>query len=800
MASSATGHSQASINTLSNELLSLVFAYLPKGGLGDSDEFEAPFHFSLTCKRWNSIAKSPFNIAQFFITQYGRDAAIPGMFHSFCSSSEVFRLLIAQGAIFSENLYFRIACSYQLTREAFMGLTSRRVLRTCAHMDAFMTLLFNHLDVVGVSWHTLNRHKLKLVPFSLDDRVYPMIKRSIEQFARSVSVLSDRVSHKHRVQASLFLDSQTTSPSGDLSAQVSNVLQDLQLKISSKIWAPSRYLSSSLVLDEYHQVGLIAALEPSLLPTLRKVGWELDCRVRDMILTQFWLRSDPEHVFHYRESLTDITDVVDSMKTLSTNSNGIVQMSAAVIGLIFFSEFKTMTDEINSNGYDCNSLHRMFHGKVERLRKMNLTAFSLGELAADLVRLLHNTRMSTVIQRVIIRLFCLVIFKDETLRNDVVLLGMYAFAIITLPVEPEPDGGLQFWDFEERRFSAHLPSLSLPKSLCYSREDLRESGDLTEEQFMGSLVEVLCNEFVGCPRDIFCIEYWPFTPDWESLSLQALPVMVRMPSKGATLLSLCTQFSTLVPHLEAFILSHRISSTVVPPNPPSNQSPDSHLLDPIFLSPLAFDYQHAEKQFFSNLGPNPFEGREEKWYVNGRRDIAPHELAQGRDKIALSVWPMRPPRYTGKDAEGRDVDLGSVDEYYAEERQGKLASLKMMMNGRRCARTWAWDRTHAKATLPVAVALLQDIFPAGSEVMDVMLSHAILNLNASIVEFYFKEGVPLKPHHVELNTRFFLPRMEAVTKKLVDGLEEDAIDWVAVPSRKSTRVRSRKRKAKKQGI
>lgn len=54
------------------------------------------------------------------------------------------------------------------------------------------------------------------------------------------------------------------------------------------------------------------------------------------------------------------------------------------------------------------------------------------------------------------------------------------------------------------------------------------------------------------------------------------------------------------------------------------------------------------------------------------------------------------------------------------------------------------------------------MFDKTDEALDIVLMHAILNLNASVTSFYLREGVPLRPHHLDALDRLRLPRMRCV--------------------------------------
>lgn len=84
------------------------------------------------------------------------------------------------------------------------------------------------------------------------------------------------------------------------------------------------------------------------------------------------------------------------------------------------------------------------------------------------------------------------------------------------------------------------------------------------------------------------------------------------------------------------------------------------------------------------------------------------------------------------------------------------------------------------------------MFDKQDEALDVILSHAVLNLNASVVHFFLKEGVPLRQvspsvsrtittdslflksaHHLEALDKLKLPRLEAITTHLA---EKEAVE------------------------
>ncbi|KAL8276434.1 hypothetical protein RQP46_011136 [Phenoliferia psychrophenolica] len=85
------------------------------------------------------------------------------------------------------------------------------------------------------------------------------------------------------------------------------------------------------------------------------------------------------------------------------------------------------------------------------------------------------------------------------------------------------------------------------------------------------------------------------------------------------------------------------------------------------------------------------------------------------------------------------------------------------------------ERVPTHGTLPVAIALLE-IFDKDDEALDVVLSHAILNLNPSITHFYLQHGVPLRPHHLAAADHLGIPRLQAISDYLLQKIVEDATE------------------------
>lgn len=115
----------------------------------------------------------------------------------------------------------------------------------------------------------------------------------------------------------------------------------------------------------------------------------------------------------------------------------------------------------------------------------------------------------------------------------------------------------------------------------------------------------------------------------------AVEKMIRIPTKGATLLSLVTTYPSLVGTIEKTIRRHAISLDALPPlstNPRQSSSPlFSHF--PKFLSPIAFDYQGARARYPLGLDVDPWV---EDYYV------VPADFPPSAPGLASSVWPARP--------------------------------------------------------------------------------------------------------------------------------------------------------------
>ncbi|KAL8279452.1 hypothetical protein RQP46_008014 [Phenoliferia psychrophenolica] len=195
--------------------------------------------------------------------------------------------------------------------------------------------------------------------------------------------------------------------------------------------------------------------------------------------------------------------------------------------------------------------------------------------------------------------------------------------------------------------------------------------------------------------------------------------MLRQPSKGATLLSLTSRYPFLVPLLRSSLLSHRPNLSLLPISTPDPSRP-LFAPNPSFLSPIAFDYEHAL----------------------GREEVLWKKKGAGEDEEEV-------------------VKLGKIDG------RGFAAPVGF--------ERWVEERVPTHGTLPVAIALLE-IFDKDDEALDVVLSHAILNLNPSITHFYLQHGVPLRPHHLAAADHLGLPRLQAISDYLLQKIVEDATE------------------------
>lgn len=243
--------------------------------------------------------------------------------------------------------------------------------------------------------------------------------------------------------------------------------------------------------------------------------------------------------------------------------------------------------------------------------------------------------------------------------------------------------------------------------------------------------------------------------------------LAELASQGTTLLGLLNLYPFLIKHVRDEILRHKISIDLLQPADsadPSRPLYSSH--KPSFLSPIAFDYQNALEHFSFDLGPSP-------WHENCYAAVPP--LCSPPSPFAESVWPISPTGYST--GEGGSVDLGSVTGKYSASEGGALDELA----------SWTKERV-PPGTLPVAIALL-DVFDKQNPALDVILSHAVLNLNASVVHFYLKEGVPLRPHHLQALDKLQLPRLTAIDIHLAE--QEAARSTASVETEPAKRKKRR---------
>lgn len=217
----------------------------------------------------------------------------------------------------------------------------------------------------------------------------------------------------------------------------------------------------------------------------------------------------------------------------------------------------------------------------------------------------------------------------------------------------------------------------------------------------------------------------------------------------------------LYPYLKSYIrdevLAHRIHLKNLPPSTSQDAyRPTFSNLRPNFLSPLAFDYANAKLRFPSSLGPNP-------WVELG---YSPTSSSRSVDpNLSTSIWPMETKEFIRKVGD-EEVRLGKVTGRIPQRSkytftEGRWGVVPPESN------EWIYERI-PDHSLPVAIALLvcrsyrcfrtrcavltvflssgiaQDLFEKKDEVLDVMLTHALLNLNPIVANFYLAEGVPLR--------------------------------------------------------
>lgn len=198
------------------------------------------------------------------------------------------------------------------------------------------------------------------------------------------------------------------------------------------------------------------------------------------------------------------------------------------------------------------------------------------------------------------------------------------------------------------------------------------------------------------------------TLDLPEAARRAAVRMVRMPSKvcrlissvnsqadtldgqGTTLLGLLNLYPFLVTHVRNEILRHEISIDLLKPADsadPSRPLYSSHR--PSFLSPIAFDYENADR-FTIDLGPTP--------WVEGCYSADPPPCSPPSE-FAESVWPLKPKHYYVGEGDKRK-DLGCVT---GDVLGNVLDELSTIPSGELAE--WTRDRV-PKGSLPVAIALL----------------------------------------------------------------------------------------------
>lgn len=191
--------------------------------------------------------------------------------------------------------------------------------------------------------------------------------------------------------------------------------------------------------------------------------------------------------------------------------------------------------------------------------------------------------------------------------------------------------------------------------------------------------------------------------------------MIRIPTKGSTLLSLVATYPSLVETIEKAIRRHAISLDALPPlstNPPRDTSSPLFSHFPKFLSPIAFDYEGARARYPLGMDADPWV---ENYYV------VPADSRPSPPGLSSSLWPARPRTYfktipaipaTQDHAETPEQRLsrGSVTGHDLRKDLKTIVYLRNKFHYVEYAvepplAEWVYDRV-PKQSLPLAIALL----------------------------------------------------------------------------------------------
>ncbi|KAK4704431.1 hypothetical protein P7C70_g1774, partial [Phenoliferia sp. Uapishka_3] len=685
------------VDRLSNELLALVFLHL-----------DAPTSFSLTCKAWRAISCDPLNVALYHLHHGGRIGALTLALGTKTLTPTVFDVLLGQKAIWTISMYTILFGVYR-------GLPS------LIPETSFLPPKWGKKDVC-VTDETI----LRIVTVATENKWGPELYDFVPLDAL-VGILHDVTADRPGFRVPVVTDT----------ARLEVMLADVEEALASKRWVP-------IPGDPINRlVARTAYLEPKLIPWLAEAGWHHTDEDRDQLLTSLLTSVEPpplpanvlwETLLDGNiASQTRREIVFRSIRKYHKLSGGLFEISATVCAKLMCNQemlplVLELPSYLNSGipGLENDVLH-----------------FSLNALAADVLYFAHNTYSTLSNPKWIKALYENFVRRDSVLRNDMTLCGLYHLACSVQPADVPTHHSRRGKDGER-------PIAGLVASRIDTKQNVRR---FSKAQMTEALVEVLCSEFLVSPEQVLLAHASSDVFDLSEVARLAVVRMLRMPSKGATLLALAIRYPFLVSHIRTTLLSHRISLALLQPTPADPSRPIFNPF-PSFVSPIAFDYMNVADRYPLGLGPNPWV--EDCYEISRKED-------EGGKRFAQSVWPLKEVNYSYISREDKDKAVPL----------GKLTG-QSTVSGESLS-PWVYERTPKHGSLPVAIALLE-LFEPHDEVLDIVLMHAILNMNPGITAFFLKHGVPLHEHHLEAADKSGLPRLEAINQHLLEKAAAKAIE------------------------